>query len=104
MNNAATETIEKLQQQGLDTLKQAQAAQIAAVNSFREFVSNATAKIPGGERLGNLPTVVNAINELNSTYAVKLIEQQSEYVNQLISVFKSAKLETPAEAVETPAA
>lgn len=91
MNDTYIDTVEKLQQQGLEALKQAQAAQIAAVNSFREIVSNVTAKLPGAEGLRNIPTVISQVNELNSTFAVKLIEQQNEYVSQLVNLLKSAK-------------
>ena len=88
------DTIEKLQQQGIEALKQAQAAQTAAVSSFRELVTNATSKLPGAESLRNIPTVVAQVSELNSAFAVKLIEQQNAYVNELVKVLKS--VQTPA--------
>jgi hypothetical protein len=91
VNDTYIDTIEKLQQQGLDALKQAQAAQTAAVNSFRDIITNATSKLPGAESLRNIPTVLTQVNELNSAFAVKLIEQQNDYVTQLVSVLKSAK-------------
>ncbi|HEY0615150.1 MAG TPA: hypothetical protein VGC96_10935 [Candidatus Elarobacter sp.] len=100
MNDAYIETIEKLQQQGLEALKQAQAAQAQAVNSFREIVSNATSKLPGAESLRNIPTVISQVNELNSSFAVKLIEQQNEYVTQLVGLLKSAKDTTPADGAD----
>jgi len=90
------DTIEKLQAQGIEALKQAQAAQTAAVSSFRELVTNATSKLPGAESLRNIPTVVAQVSELNSAFAVKLIEQQNEYVNQLVNVLKSVQTATPA--------
>jgi|SRR5665213_60379 hypothetical protein len=96
MNDTVIDTIEKLQTQGLEALKQAQAAQVAAVNSFREIVGNATASLPGAQGLRNIPTVISQVNELNSAFAVKLIEQQNEYVSQLVSLLKSAQT-TPAE-------
>ena len=96
MNDTYIDTIEKLQQQGLEALKQAQAAQVAAVNSFRDIVTNATAKLPGAEGLKNIPTVITQVNELNSAFAVKLIEQQNEYVSQLVGLLKSAKPAAPA--------
>ena len=99
MNDAYIDTIEKLQRQGLEALKQAQAAQVAAVNSVRELVSNATGSMPGGEALKNIPAVVSKVNELNSTYAMKLIEQQNAYVSELLNVLKSAA--APAQAAET---
>jgi hypothetical protein len=97
MNETYIETIEKFQTQGLEAIKQVQAAQINAVSSFREMFSNVTGKLPNAQTLGNIPTVVSKISELNSTFAVKLIEQQNDYVNQLLAVLKS----TPVETVET---
>jgi len=96
VNDTYIDTIEKLQAQGLEALKQAQAAQISAVSSFRELVTNATSKLPGAESLRNIPTVVSQVSELNSAFAVKLIEQQNDYVKQLLAVLKSAQPETPA--------
>lgn len=96
MNDSYVDTIEKLQQQGVEALKQAQAAQSAAINSFRDLFSNATSKLPGAQSLKNIPTVIAQVSELNSAFAVKLIEQQNDYVNQLVSVLKSASAETPA--------
>jgi hypothetical protein len=83
------DTIEKVQLQGLEALKQAQAAQIAAASSFRELFANATTKLPGAESLRNIPTIVSQVSELNTTFAVKLIEQQNDYVNQLVNLFKA---------------
>ncbi len=99
MNETYIDTIEKFQAQGLEAIKQVQAAQINAVSSFREMFSNATSKLPNAQTLSQIPTVVSKISELNSTFAVKLIEQQNDYVNQLLAVFKS----TSAEAAETVA-
>ena len=96
MNDTYVDTIEKLQAQGLEALKQAQAAQAAAVNSFRDLITNATSKLPGSQALKNIPTVVSQVSELNSAFAVKLIEQQNEYVNQLVNVLKGAQAETAA--------
>ena len=93
------DTIEKLQQQGIEALKQAQAAQTAAVSSFRELVTNATSKLPGAESLRNIPTVVAQVSELNSVFAVKLIEQQNAYVNELVKVLKSVQTTPAAEGV-----
>ena len=101
MNNTLTDTVEKLQAQGLEALKQAQAAQIAAVNSVRELVNNATSKIPSTTPLGNIPAVVTQISDLNASYAVKMLEQQNEYVNQLVNLFKTVSLKPEAPAVET---
>ncbi len=39
---------------------------------------------------------MSQVSELNSAFAVKLIEQQNEYVNQLVSLLKGAQAETAA--------
>ena len=96
MNDTYVDTIEKLQAQGLEALKQAQAAQAAAVNSFRELITNATSQLPGAQAFKNIPAVVSQVNELNSAFAVKLIEQQNEYVSQLVNLLKSAGSPAPA--------
>lgn len=90
MYQSYIETLEKIQQQSLEGLKQAQAAQIAAVSSFRELIANAAGKLPVAEGFRTIPTVVGQVSELNSTFAVKLIEQQNEYVNELVKVLKSS--------------
>ncbi len=97
MNETYIDTIEKFQAQGLEAIKQVQAAQINAVSSFREMFSNVTGKLPNAQNFSQIPTVVSKISELNSTFAVKLIEQQNDYVNQLLNVLKS----TPVETTET---
>ncbi|HEV3086981.1 MAG TPA: hypothetical protein VGX96_07110 [Candidatus Elarobacter sp.] len=96
MYQSYIENLEKVQQQSLEGLKQAQAAQIAAIGSFRELIANATSKFPVAEGLRNIPTIVGQVSELNSAFAVKLIEQQNDYVNQLVNVLKSAKTEETA--------
>ncbi|MDP9104444.1 MAG: hypothetical protein M3N49_00690 [Candidatus Eremiobacteraeota bacterium] len=96
MNDTYVDTIEKLQAQGLEALKQAQVAQAAAVNSVRELVTNATSKLPGAQAFKNIPTIVSQVSELNSACAVKLIEQQNEYVTQLVGLLKGAQAETAA--------
>ena len=45
-------------------------------------------------------TWIGTCNELNASYAVKLIEQQNEYVNQLVSLFKSVTVKSEAPAAD----
>ena len=94
MTETYVDTIEKFQAQGLEAIKQVQAAQLNAVGSLREMFVNATAKLPNAQSFSNIPTVVSQISELNSTFAVKLIEQQNDYVNQLLNVLKAPAVET----------
>ncbi len=94
MNESYVDTIEKFQAQGHEAIKQVQAAQLSAVGSLREMFVNATAKLPNAQTFRNVPTVISQISELNSTFAVKLIEQQNEYVNALLNVLKAPVAET----------
>ncbi len=61
------ETIEKLQQQGLETLKQAQAAQIATLTSIREIAASVPLT-PAVPSLDKLPTFAE-LTELSQTFA-----------------------------------
>ena len=81
------ETIEKLQHQGLETLKQAQAVQLATLTSVRDLVAGAPmlTEIPSFDKL---PTFGD-LAELST----KLVEQQNAYVTALAGVFASAQKE-----------
>ena len=85
------ETIEKLQSQGLETLKQAQAVQLATIASIRDIAAGAPAltEIP---QFDKLPTFGD-LAELSTSFATKLVEQQNAYLTALAGVFASAQKE-----------
>jgi len=85
------ETIEKLQSQGLETLKQAQAVQLATLASIRDIAAGAPAltEIP---QFDKLPTFGD-LAELSTSFATKLVEQQNAYLTALAGVFASAQKE-----------
>ena len=85
------ETIEKLQLQGLETLKQAQAAQLATLASMRDIAAGAPVmtEIPSFEKL---PTFAE-LAELGTSFTKKLVEQQTAYVTELVGVFANAQKE-----------
>jgi hypothetical protein len=85
------ETIEKLQSQGLETLKQAQAAQLATLASMRDIVAGAPVmtEIPSFDKL---PTF-GELAELSTGFAKKLVDQQSAYVTELVGMFAVAQKE-----------
>jgi hypothetical protein len=100
------EAIEKLQQQGLDTLKQAQAAQIAALTSIREIVATLPAA-PAIPSLDKLPSF-SELTELSQTFVKQLAAQQSAYVAELAGFFSTvqkdaaAALDKAAQSATTP--
>ena len=80
--------IAKLQAQSLDTLKQAQAAHVAALETIREVV----AEIPTSPAAAveSLPTITDVV-ELNSKFAKQLLDQQNAYATQLATIFTAAQ-------------
>ena len=85
------ETIEKLQHQGLETLKQAQAVQLATLTSVRDIVAGAPmlTEIPSFDKLPPFGDLA----ELSTSFATKLVEQQNAYVTALAGVFATAQKE-----------
>jgi hypothetical protein len=83
------ETIEKLQQQGLETLKQAQATQIATLTSIREIVSSVplTPSVPSFDAF---PTF-SELTEMSQTFVKQLAAQQSAYVAELAGFFSTVQ-------------
>ena len=78
----------KMQEQGLDTLKQAQSAYIASLTSTREMVE----KLPTLPTMPQLPTIeglptVAELTELNTQFLDRIVEQQKAYAKQLADVF-----------------
>lgn|GEM_PF-947443 len=90
------ETLEKLQQQGLETLKQAQSIQLAALTSVRDAVASlpATPVVPTVE---TLPTFAE-LAQLNVAFAQKVLEQQSVFALQLADLFGAAQKDAAAAA------
>lgn len=82
------ETLGKLQQQSLDALKQAQATQVATLNTIGELVSNVPSFTPAS--VEKLPTFAE-LAELNSAFARNVIEQQTAFASQLAGLFTAAQ-------------
>jgi hypothetical protein len=83
------ETLEKLQQTGLDALKQAQASQLAALTTIGELVSDVPALKPSA-LFENLPTFAQ-LAELNASFTRSVLEQQKAYASQLAGVFTATQ-------------
>jgi hypothetical protein len=88
------ETIEKLQQQGLETLKQAQAVQIATLTSIREIVGSAPLT-PAMPSLDKLPTFAE-LTDVSQTFVKQLAAQQSTYVAELAGFFSTVQKDAAA--------
>ena len=82
------ETLGKLQQQSLDALKQAQATQVATLNTIGELVTNVPSFAPAS--VEKLPTFAE-LAELNSAFARNVIEQQTAFASQLAGIFTAAQ-------------
>src|ERR1700736_3022418 len=82
------ETLGKIQQQSLDDLKQAQATQVAALNTIGELVTSVPAFTPAS--VEKLPTFAE-LADLNASFARNVIEQQSAFASQLAGIFTAAQ-------------
>ncbi len=84
------ELLSKLQEQGLEVLKQAQAAHIASLTSIRELVEKmpTTPQVP---TLEGVPTI-QQLTELNTTFASHVFEQQKQYTTQLAELLKPVEV------------
>jgi len=76
----------KLQEQGLEVLKQAQAAHVQTLTSVPEMVEKMPAP-PQMPTLEGLPTMAQ-LTELNTQSAAHVLEQQTQYAAQIADLFK----------------
>jgi hypothetical protein len=79
------EMIEKLQDQGLDALKQAQKAHIEALTQVREFVEKLP-NVPQMPVVEGVPSVAQ-ITELSTAFVEQVVDQQKAYATQLAAIF-----------------
>ena len=84
--------IVKLQDQGLDILKQTQKAHLEALTSVREFVEKlpTAPQMPAFPALEGLPTITQ-LTELNNSFLSSVVEQQKSYASGLAEVFAPIK-------------
>ncbi len=80
------EMLARLQEQGLEVLKQAQNAHIQTLTSVREMVE----KMPTPPQMPTLEGVPSMaeLTELNTRFATHVLEQQKQYATQLAELFK----------------
>ena len=75
----------KMQEQGLEALKQTQSAYLESLTAARKMVE-AMPNLPAAPKLEGLPTVVE-LTELNAQFLDRVVEQQKAYARQLAEVF-----------------
>ncbi len=81
----------KMQEQGLDTLKQTQKAYIDTLTSAREVIEKMPS-MPQMPAMPQMPTIegmptIAELTDLNAQFLTKVIEQQQTYAKQLADVF-----------------
>jgi hypothetical protein len=79
------EMIAKLQEQGLEALKEAQKTHIETLSSVREFVAKLP-NVPQLPKLEGVPSVAQ-LTELNLEFVEKVVDQQKSYATKLAAIF-----------------
>jgi hypothetical protein len=79
------EMITKLQDQGLDALKQAQKAHLETLGQVRDFVEKLP-NVPQMPVLEGVPTLAQ-ITELSTSFVEQVVDQQKTYTTQLAAIF-----------------
>ena len=79
------EMITKLQDQGLDALKQAQKAHLETLGQVREFVEKLP-NVPQMPVLEGVPTLAQ-ITELSTSFVEQVVDQQKTYATELAAIF-----------------
>jgi hypothetical protein len=86
----------KMQEQGLDVLKQAQKAHIDALAAAREAVEKLPTlpQMPAMPTIEGLPTIAE-LTALSNSFVSSVVEQQKSYASQLAEVFAPIKKNAP---------
>jgi hypothetical protein len=82
----------KMQEQGLDVLKQAQKAHIEALASAREVVEKLPTlpQMPVMPAIEGLPTIAE-LTAISNAFVANIVEQQTSYATALAEVFAPIK-------------
>jgi hypothetical protein len=85
MASTYLDLLAKMQEQGLEALKQTQNAYLESLTTARKMIE----KLPAPPQLPSIegiPTVAE-LTDLNSAFLDKVVEQQKSYAKQLAEVF-----------------
>jgi len=85
MASTYLDLLAKMQEQGLETLKQTQAAYLESLATARKMVEKLPAP-PQMPAIEGMPTVAE-LTDLNTQFIDRLVEQQKSYAKQLAEVF-----------------
>jgi hypothetical protein len=85
MASSYLDLLAKMQEQGLDALKQTQAAYLESLSTARKMIEKLPAP-PQLPAIEGMPTVAE-LTDLNSAFLDKVVEQQKSYAKQLAEVF-----------------
>jgi hypothetical protein len=85
MASTYLDLLAKFQEQGLDTLKQAQSAYVETLNSTRSMVEKMPT-LPKVPTIEGLPTI-EELTELNTEFLDRVVAQQKAFAKQLADVF-----------------
>jgi hypothetical protein len=85
MASTYLDLLAKMQEQGLDALKQTQSAYLESLTAARKMVESMP-NLPPMPAIEGMPTVAQ-ITELNTAFLDRVVEQQKTYAKQLADVF-----------------
>jgi hypothetical protein len=85
MASTYLDLIAKMQEQGLEALKQTQGAYLESLTTARKMVEKMPAP-PQLPTIEGMPTVAE-LTELNTAFLDRIVEQQKAYAKQLADVF-----------------
>ena len=85
MASTYLDLLAKMQEQGLETLKQTQTAYLESLATARKMVEKLPAP-PQMPAIEGMPTVAE-LTDLNTQFIDRLVEQQKSYAKQLAEVF-----------------
>ena len=85
MASTYLDLLAKFQEQGLDTLKQAQSAYVESLTSTRAMVEKMPT-LPKLPKIDGVPTI-EELTELNTEFLDRVVAQQKAFAKQLADVF-----------------
>lgn len=88
MASTYLDLLAKLQEQGLEALKQTQSAYLESLTAARKVVEAMPMPMPMPQMpaIEGVPTI-SELTELNTAFIDKIVEQQKTYAKQLADVF-----------------
>jgi hypothetical protein len=85
MASAYLDLIAKMQEQGLEALKQTQGAYLESLSTARKMIEKLPVP-PQMPAIEGMPTVAE-LTDLNTQFLDRIVEQQKAYAKQLADVF-----------------